>query len=331
LVLPRFCVNAIDYTVTETGVKIGCYTFAPCHLWLRWTTTEPRIHPTLRVLRGYPMPAGLRFCFTSYEDNEQEEAGDTLYHTFTKEPWPVCQTRYFYFYGQVGGFESPSTSGLFDYHRVAPPITKVFYPDVYPGVTSNDGTTRSYRLGVVWLDLIDEPGYNAYNDFGNYYLIQMMARSTPWQWSMLYRSFFLFDTSVIPPGAQILSATLEIYGGIKGDANNIKPDICLYSAAPASNTELVKQDHDKVGTIPFSNIITYDDWKLDGFNIFTLNPAGISALAKGGITKFSTRNANYEVARHTPAWSTSGASHLRGLFAEGPEEKKPRLTVTYKE
>ncbi|GAI25453.1 unnamed protein product, partial [marine sediment metagenome] len=63
------------------------------------------------------------YCFDVYHDNEQEEAGDTLTHTFIKQNWPFCQTRSFYFIGTRDRFESPSESCIFHYHNksTAPP------------------------------------------------------------------------------------------------------------------------------------------------------------------------------------------------------------------
>jgi hypothetical protein len=43
-----------------------------------------------------------------------------LTHTFYQEPWPVCETRYFYFWGTRIAELMPSTSPIFSYHRYAP-------------------------------------------------------------------------------------------------------------------------------------------------------------------------------------------------------------------
>jgi hypothetical protein len=71
------------------------------------------------------MHGDLYICFTAYHDNEQEEAGDTLVHTFIKVDWPVCQTRYFYFYGSIAGEMCVSTSAVFALHK------EEFIPVIY--------------------------------------------------------------------------------------------------------------------------------------------------------------------------------------------------------
>ncbi|MBA7659314.1 hypothetical protein ES703_67291 [subsurface metagenome] len=111
----------ITYEITATGVKIKVQTWEACHLWMRWTLTYPEEHSIPVLKRGLFLHGDKRFCFVAYHDNEQEEAGDTTTHTFTKEPWPSCQTRYFYFHGRMGGTASPSTSAIFNYHRIEPP------------------------------------------------------------------------------------------------------------------------------------------------------------------------------------------------------------------
>lgn len=88
-----------------------------CHLYMRWTLKKPRIHDIPVFRRGLQMHGDRYFCFTVYKDNEQEEAGDTLVHTFIKPNWPYCQTRYFYFWATVATIPQPSTSAIFKLHR----------------------------------------------------------------------------------------------------------------------------------------------------------------------------------------------------------------------
>lgn len=117
----HWAIKGIIQEVTATGVEIKVFTFQPCHLWMRWTTTFPQVHSVPVVRRGLAMYTDKRFCFVAYKDNEQSEGDDTYVHTFLKEPWPVCETRYFYFHGKMSGERSRSTSAIFEYHRVTPP------------------------------------------------------------------------------------------------------------------------------------------------------------------------------------------------------------------
>jgi len=133
--------------VTTDGVKIMVNTYQPCHLWMRWTTTIPQEHLIPVRRRGVAFRTDKYFCFDNFTDNEQEEAGDTYDHTFIKEPWAYCETRWYYFHGNINQVPSPSTSPIFSYHRMPFPITKDFYPDPDPEVTSVDGFAESDAWG----------------------------------------------------------------------------------------------------------------------------------------------------------------------------------------
>lgn len=87
-----------------------------CHLWLRYSFNKPQRHYHARTLRGLVLMADTYYCFTGYIDIEQEEAGDTLTHTFIVTPMPACRPFWFYFHGQVAGVNSPSTSPIFGRH-----------------------------------------------------------------------------------------------------------------------------------------------------------------------------------------------------------------------
>jgi len=110
----------LHYCQTPFQIKVTSYTDLPCHLWLRWSTHQPRRHPAPVTTRGITLMTDIRFCFTVFEDLEQEEGMDTLVHTFYLPVWPVCTTFWYYFYGTVVTVTSPSTSAIFKSHRSEP-------------------------------------------------------------------------------------------------------------------------------------------------------------------------------------------------------------------
>jgi len=120
MVYSRFAILTIDQELTETGYIIKVTTNHACHLWMRWTNITPVKHHSLSPERGASFDISTRYCFVGYHDNEQEEEGDTYTHTFIKEPWPHCETRWFYFIGQVSAGRSASDTAVFIKHRVAP-------------------------------------------------------------------------------------------------------------------------------------------------------------------------------------------------------------------
>ena len=116
--MANFAVLSVLYNVTATGVELTITTDVPCHLWMRWSHTPWDVHLVSQIVRGTSFHVIPYYCIVAYKDNEQEEAGDTTTHTFIKEPWEHCETRYFHFWGEIGGQPSPSESALFEYHRV---------------------------------------------------------------------------------------------------------------------------------------------------------------------------------------------------------------------
>lgn len=123
----HFSVRDVIFNPTTPGVLVTVITDVPCHLWLRHSQQQPRIHKKAILRRGLWLADDVRFCFTIFEDNEQTELGDTLEHTFWKQTWDVCQTWYLYFWGYIAGVVSPSTTAIFTYHNdglhpVPPPL-----------------------------------------------------------------------------------------------------------------------------------------------------------------------------------------------------------------
>ena len=102
---------------STTGVRIYAVTDIPCHLCVRLSRRKPWIHKKPSLRRGVAFAEDVRFCFTVFEDNEQNEWGDTLEHTWWKTDWPVCTTKYFYIWGYAGGIVAVSTTAIFSWHN----------------------------------------------------------------------------------------------------------------------------------------------------------------------------------------------------------------------
>lgn len=107
----------ITYYPTMDGILISLPTNVPCHLFCYWTDKKPGKHHSSRTIRGKTVPWGTYFCFVGWHAVEQNEPGDTLYHTFTLEPWPECETRWFTFRGNIANELSPSVGPIFEKHH----------------------------------------------------------------------------------------------------------------------------------------------------------------------------------------------------------------------
>lgn len=189
-----FSVRDVTWVLSADSVTLTVITDVPCHLWMRWTLTKPRIHSKASVRRGLALMKDVRFCFTTYHDNEQEEDGDTLVHTFLKPDWPVCETRFFYFWGEITGEVSNSTSPLFELHNsfeeppyppVPPPDEMWFFPYIHNPVAgrlyialcnlAKDRSTiyRSENRANSWEAVLDSDSFGGVN-----HLPWMLAETT---------------------------------------------------------------------------------------------------------------------------------------------------------
>ena len=147
----------------------------------------------------------------------------------------------------------------------------------------------------------------------------------------LIRSFFLFDTSSLPDGATITSATISIYGTNKDATNDVPaPDIGLVATTPASDTAIATGDYDQQGTTLLSNTISYNSWSTTGYNTFTLNASGLSAISKTGITKLGFRiESDRTNTAPTGDIFYSGVKRVFGYFYTNNASVDPKLEITY--
>ncbi|MBA7707830.1 hypothetical protein ES703_116713 [subsurface metagenome] len=169
------------------------------------TTTPPRKHALPSYRRGLYLQGDIRFCFVVYEDNEQDEPGDTLIHTFNKPAWPICETRWFYFIGTIAGVPVVSESPIFTFHFPAPPpeppppILRVFF------ALPNNRTIQSRHVawGTCWagneLRVLTSYGDPLYRIDAYAFLTVRYG---------IRRAFLTFDTTTMPDTAKIQSAQL---------------------------------------------------------------------------------------------------------------------------
>ncbi|MBA7675403.1 hypothetical protein ES703_83636 [subsurface metagenome] len=196
-------ISVRDVTQTQiiTGYRIVVTTDIPCHLYMRWSINPPEYHTVPSYRRGVFMHGDRYFCFTAYRDNEQEEPGDTLFHTFIKTGWPHCQTRYFYFWGMVGALVCKSTTAVFKKHFSTPGLGDSLATLHNRHMTSSHGTWTTARNGFgVHKDRL----YQRPND----QLIVGTRLNASYEITRAYQSFHTTD---LPPAKTIIAAQLGLY------------------------------------------------------------------------------------------------------------------------
>lgn len=332
--LPAFfywAVLSIEYTVTATGVELRVKTNHACHMWMRFTLENPWVHIITKDERGVPLGKDIRTCFVAYHSNEQEEGGDTIFHTFTKEPWPHCETRWFYFYATVTGEFSPSESAVFHYHRVyvPEPVTVEFHPDAHPETSSVDGYASAVKVPtVLWAAIHGDTG-TAADDSDILMYVELRSSSRVNKWYKIHRIIITFDTSSIPVGATILSAKLELHLG--DDLLRLAPiAINVFASDPIANNALESQDYSRTFNVPCSTEIPLPDDSNYRWETFEFLEACLYFIIKAGITKLAIRESWYDAPNNTPTWYISGYAYAFIHTAETPGPYLgPKLIVTY--
>jgi len=169
---------------------------------------------------------------------------------------------------------------------------------------------------------------NVTNASGTY--VYIGASTTSNQFSDLYHGYILFDTSAIPSDAVITSATFSLFGTAKSNGLG-SPDIHVGASNPASNSNLVNADFDKISRTSFGSV-TYAGWSTSAYNDFTLNASGLSNISKGtgARSKFSVQFSWDINNSFTGAWVSSAASSFSAYTADqGGTGNDPKLVVTY--
>ncbi|MBA7704726.1 hypothetical protein ES703_113544 [subsurface metagenome] len=215
-----------------------------------------------------------------------------------------------------------------------PPPPTIFYPDASPEVTCMDGYTRVNTTWTTW-PLIRAMSGTSANTNETINIVRIRAGTGPIGecYYELYRAIMLFDMSVAI-GHTVAIATLHIWGLDKEDNADKVPWLAVFSSNPASNITLIPADHLTLGDTLLSDIIAYPDFDAAGWNIFTLNAAGIAlinaALGADGIVKLGFREARYDAPNIGPFEDVSNKMiNLVWESADHPARHTPYLEVTY--
>jgi len=206
--LKHWALLDLKYEYLDDGYKLTATTDVPCHLFCRQTTTPPQKHSIPSYRRGLFMQGDIRFCFVVYKDKEQDEAGDTLTHTFYKTNWPVCQTRWFYFVGSINGLPVESETAIFKFHFPAPPpeppppiLKQYLNSNSNRTIRSDWGTWPPVRNGIRLRVMGQYALPAAYLTSGHHYTVSYF----------LHRSFLDFGSITLPPSIEWAGAWLSLY------------------------------------------------------------------------------------------------------------------------
>lgn len=204
-----------------------------------------------------------------------------------------------------------------------------FYPDAHPETTSVDGYIGLNTTQDTWAGRRDRSAGDLTSDSNTRLIASLTAGTTTDLWTEIYRAFMLFDTASIPDGDTIDLATCELYGRVR-DNTNFSQSAALVTSTPASNTAIVLDDFDQLGTVDQAARITFANWITTGFNVFTLNATGRGNISKTGVTKFGLRGSS-DADNSPPTWVSAGLCEVHAWPADEDQEGdlRPKLVVTH--
>jgi len=271
-------ITSLKYLRTDTGYHIVVTTNVPAHLFCEITTIPPRKHTSPLYRRGIAIQSKLRYCFVAYHENEQIEPGDTLYHTFIKEPWPDCETRYFLFRFKVDGEWLKSESPIFTRHRQAP-------QEIQPVATLSNRTVR--QTDVTWSDAHDAPSGTIMDNYDDpWYMIFAGTELTVSFW--IYRGFLMFDTSLIPQNMRVVKAHLMIY--VFNKYANYLPYTKIQVTKGNQSDPIIPTDYGaQLGVNEILGEANILDMTAGQYNSIPLNHFGLNFINPTGITRLCLR------------------------------------------
>lgn len=179
-----------------------------------------------------------------------------------------------------------------------------------------------YYENATWSTVHDATSGTLYDSGGLTYVLTRYLSPNYHIW----RFFMVFDTSSIPDGDVISSATLSVYTTVKGGTA-----ACAYNiyGSTCSNT-VVAGDFDLLdATAQCDTAISHSSLATSAYNNYAFNSTGIGNISKTGLSKFAYREANYDAANSAiPAVTNNTYFEIRTVNFTGTASD-PKLVVTH--
>lgn len=307
-------VRDMQYSYYCDGFKIVATTDIPCHLYMRWSTTTPQKHIVPKFMRGIFMHEDIYLCFVAYTDNEQEEAGDTLTHTFVKRTWPICETRWFYFWGKVAGQTCVSTSAIFELHF-----------DIQTHPYAGEDSNRTIRQTNVNWDICHDAASGTIHPWYGPPFYHLFAGSHQVASYFIDRAFLAFNTPAIPGHPTPAAGFLSLYPSIIWADWLPYPN--LYITRGVQSDPIVPTNYgDQLPYTIVGGQKSLFDFIANQYNNIELNDLGLLMVTSGGITKLCLRSQiDIEDINILPMYN----SFLRFYSSQKGPGFRPILTLCY--
>ncbi len=206
--------------------------------------------------------------------------------------------------------------------------------DFVPAAGANspvDGNPRTINRTSSWADHHDETTADAADPttISDAYC-GWEFRTSP-NFKNFWRSYFLFDTSAltVEPGSVTLNCYFQaLRTKDEGGANTLV--YVITSGVPTGDADLVVGDiaEAKFGATAWSNDKAWGSIATDQYDALTFNATGRTNVNLSGLSRFSIRDKNHDIADATPAHGAEGQDEtMGGYFADQGAANDPTLTT----
>ncbi len=211
--------------------------------------------------------------------------------------------------------------------------TSTFYPNAGTGTAPVDGEALRSVAGEAWSTLRGGNG-NGSSVSANSMRVSLRAWSTTNNWNQILRVLMGFDTSSIPDGDTINSATISVWKdntlGV-GSTCSLTESFNFTNASFGDVTTIADSDYQ----LQTGNSTVYSTAKacsdvINGqYNDWALNTDGKNHISKTGISYFALKPTG-DITNTEPSWSSSSIADFTMYSAdETGTSKDPKLVVEH--
>lgn len=183
--------------------------------------------------------------------------------------------------------------------------TSTFYPSL-------DGFARYLTPDTTFAGAIAANGNSSNSAAATLEFVRISTGASSTAFDLNARTFYVFDTSAIPDGDTISSATFSVYSYAKANEFTAVPDMTIAGATLASDAAIANSDYEGTAsnTTKYTDTdISYASWVTAAYNNFALNATGIAAISKTGNTRIGGRNTADGFGGTTPTAAAGGREY----------------------
>jgi hypothetical protein len=325
-------VTGIYHELTADGVKITINATTASQIYIVWTNIEPQLEQRWKIRRGIKIHCDPRFHLIHPRLQAEDVDSGGGVHYFTLEPWPICETRWFFFIVKLGPFWSKSNSFLYSFHNYGLPTEYVFVPHTDPGVTSSDAAMYSgtylsskdwsvlhagYLLNIQPANATCTAGFGCDDKTGKFYAIR--------------RGCLVFDTSGLPKPGYVLAAWVELFCYAKSVSYywpNWRVALTGYNQANPGQAAAVDWNN-FTGILRSTTQMAFNDVVQWAYNTFDLNSSCFPLIGGDGRLDLGIQESGYDRPNFQPDWYKSKKEEVGFQMRESGAGNWPELHVLW--